>query len=85
MNTALRQQIQFVCDEVYRDPGDAAAFNRLQHLLSSEVDDETRGVSQGNWQRLVRLACDELFDAPEDRDAQDRLLFLLAAGKCGPP
>lgn len=74
MNSALRQQIQSACDDLYRDPDNVAAVDRLRQLLGAQ-----EGVSQATWRRLVEIACDQLYDAPEDHDTRDRLLLLLAA------
>lgn len=74
MNSALRQQIQSACDDLYRDPDDAAAVDRVRALLGAEA-----GVSEANWRRLVKLACDQLYDAPEDQGSRDLLLVLLTA------
>ena len=72
MTSTLREQIQSACDDVHRDPDDAAAIDRLRELLGGQP-----GMSQANWRRLVKLACDELYDSPEDPDCRDRLLALL--------
>jgi hypothetical protein len=72
VNSALRQQIQAACDEVYRDPDDTGAIERLRGLLGAQA-----GVSQAIWRRLVKLACDKLYDSPEDQDSRDLLLVLL--------
>lgn len=74
MNSALRQQIQSACDDVYRDPDDTAAADRLRGLLGGEA-----AMTHASWRRLVKLACDELYDSPDDQDSRDRLLVLLTA------
>lgn len=74
VNSALREQIQSACDDVYRDPDDTVAVDRLRRLLGAEA-----GISHARWRRMVKLACDELYDSPENQDSQDRLLVLLTA------
>jgi hypothetical protein len=74
VNSALREQIQSACNDVYRDPDDVGAIDRLRGLLGAET-----GVSQAIWRRLVKLACDKLYDSPEDEDSRDLLLALLTA------
>ena len=74
MNSTMRQQIQSACDDVYRNPDDEGAVDRLRGLLGAEA-----GVSQAIWRRLVKLACDKLYDSPDDQDSRDLLLVLLTA------
>ncbi len=86
MESMLRQQIQAACDDVYRDPDDAAASERLQRLLRAASTTNRAGVVEPalDWHRLVRVACDEVYDAPENAEARDRLLMLLMARGSGP-
>lgn len=78
MNSALREQIQSICDVLHRDPYDTEAFDRLRTVLG--IDDHRRVVSRENWQRMVKKACDRLFDEPDNNEARDQLLLLLTAG-----
>ncbi|MGN7780171.1 hypothetical protein ACTJJE_11710 [Mycolicibacterium sp. 22603] len=78
MNAALREQIQSICDDLYRDPHNTDAFDRLRTALG--INDHHRVVPQDTWQRMVQKACDRLFDEPDDADARDLLLLLLTAG-----
>lgn len=78
MNSALREQIQSICDVLYRDPHNTEAFDRLRAVLG--IDDHRRVVSRDNWQRMVQKACDRLFDEPDNNEARDQLLLLLTAG-----
>ena len=78
MNSALREQIQSICDVLYRDPHIAEAFDQLRTILG--IDDHHRVVPHDNWQRMVQKACDRLFDEPDNADARDLLLVLLTAG-----
>lgn len=74
VNSTLRQQIQSACDDVHRNPDDAAAIDRLRMLLGADHE-----VAQANWHQLVKIACDEVYDSPDDQDARGRLLGLLSA------
>lgn len=78
VNSALREQIQSVCDDLYRDPDDADAFSRLRELLGA---DDNKLVSPHTWRRLVQTASNRLFDEPDSSDARDLLLLLLTAGR----
>lgn len=78
MNSALREQIQSICEVLYGDPQNAEAFDQLRTVLG--IGDHHRVVTQDNWQRMVQKACDRLFDEPDNTDARDLLLVLLTAG-----
>ncbi len=84
MESMLRQQIQAACDDVYRNPDDVAASERLQRLLNAATTNRAGVEPALNWHRLVRIACDEVYDAPENAAARDRLLMLLMARGSGP-
>ena len=60
MNSALREQIQSICEVLYGDPHNAEAFDQLRTVLG--IGDHHRVVTQDNWQRMVQKACDRLFD-----------------------
>ncbi|CDQ42744.1 MULTISPECIES: hypothetical protein [Mycolicibacterium] len=78
MNSALREQIQSICEVLHGDPHNAEAFDQLRTVLG--IGDHHRVVTQDNWQRMVQKACDRLFDEPDNTDARDLLLVLLTAG-----
>ena len=78
MNSALREQIQSICEVLYGDPHNVEAFDQLRTVLG--IGDHHRVVTQDNWQRMVQKACDRLFDEPDNTDARDLLLVLLTAG-----
>lgn len=84
MELAERAQIQEACDDLFCNPSDPAAANRIFEVLGgSRANVIGDAVSLQDWRRLVKIACEELHDDPGDLDARSRLLLLMVAGGGG--
>jgi hypothetical protein len=71
------RDVQSACDDLYVDPFNPAARERVRVLLGASPG-ATVLASPREFRRRLLIACDELHDDPADVDAQAALLMLLS-------
>jgi hypothetical protein len=71
------RDVQIACDDLYVDPFNPAARERVRALLGASPG-ATVLSSPKEFRRRLLIACDELHDDPSDTDAQAALLMLVS-------